>query len=311
MSDVEFDDEISNFSGDDDSFVDMNKSKFTKKNKKNNKDDDIEAEQDEEGSESEEEEDDDLEEDNSEMSDDDISEFDDDDLNSDILEELSDFEDDEDELPSKKNKNKQTNKQNAKTNNKIVQNVKDIDYDSDASDDSDEENYKNNGFLSGNKYLKKFSEVIVNDFIAEHHPECVKINSAEAEAMSVIVRNSDGFIIDPKHKSSPILTKYELTSVLGIRTSQLASNPVSFLPKDKLPENLIDPFAIAKLEFSMGVLPFLIKRPFGNNTFEIWKLSDLKVLSDLMLNLEMASKISDISKQKQPKQPTSQMMSKK
>lgn len=293
MSDTEFDDELSNFSDSDNSFAELNNSRFTKKNKKSNNNNasnnDHDPEQDEEESESD---------DENENEDDDL-----DDLNSDILDELSDFDDEDDEdddMPSKKkNKNKQPVKQNTTNNNKLAQNIEAIDdYDSDGSDDSDEENYRTNGFLSGNNYLKKFNKDIINDYIAEHHPECIKINHTEASALSTINKNSDGFIIDPKHRTTPILSKYELTRILGIRASQLATNPTSFLPKDKLPNNLIDPLEIAKLEFTMGKLPFLIKRPLGNNKFEIWKLSDLKVLSDVMLNLESLSELTENANKK-------------
>jgi DNA-directed RNA polymerase subunit K/omega len=76
-------------------------------------------------------------------------------------------------------------------------------------------------------------------------------------------------------QTAPIITKYELTNVLGIRATEIANGIESFVDTDKL--NLSDPFEIAKYEFKKGLIPYIIVRPLPNgNMVEYWRLSDLQ-----------------------------------
>ena len=76
-------------------------------------------------------------------------------------------------------------------------------------------------------------------------------------------------------QTAPIITKYELTNVLGIRATEIANGMDSFVNTDEL--NLNDPFEIAKYEFKKGLIPYIIVRPLPNgNVVEYWRLSDLQ-----------------------------------
>ena len=80
---------------------------------------------------------------------------------------------------------------------------------------------------------------------------------------------------DPNHKSQPFLTQYEKTRILGFRTNQLAQGA---LPYVAVPEHIRNPIDIAKMELEQRRLPFIIKRPMPDGTFEYWRLSDLMIL---------------------------------
>jgi DNA-directed RNA polymerase I, II, and III subunit RPABC2 len=77
---------------------------------------------------------------------------------------------------------------------------------------------------------------------------------------------------DPNHKSQPFLTQYEKTSILGFRTNQLAQGALPFVA---VPKHIRNPLDIAKMELEQRRLPFIIKRPMPDGTYEYWRLSDL------------------------------------
>jgi DNA-directed RNA polymerase subunit K/omega len=74
------------------------------------------------------------------------------------------------------------------------------------------------------------------------------------------------------YKTTPVLTKYEKTRILGQRSNQIinGSKPMIQNPEDY--HN--NPYDIALQELKQKKIPFIIKRPYGN-TFEYWKLEDL------------------------------------
>jgi len=136
-------------------------------------------------------------------------------------------------------------------------------------EDDDEDEFNEN-------YLEKFDSELVKNYIAEFHPECFNHNYDEISKMSIVIRNSDGIIIDPLHKTIPYLTKYEKTRVLGQRAKQIETGSKPFV---KIPENIIESHIIAELELKEKKIPFIIKRPIPGGGFEYWKLNDLEVIS--------------------------------
>jgi DNA-directed RNA polymerases I, II, and III subunit RPABC2 len=79
---------------------------------------------------------------------------------------------------------------------------------------------------------------------------------------------------DPNHRSPPFLTLYERTKVLGARANQIAQG---WPPYVTVPDYVTEPLEIAKLELEQRRLPYIIKRPMPDGTFEYWRLSDLMV----------------------------------
>lgn len=107
------------------------------------------------------------------------------------------------------------------------------------------------------------------------HPETV-VDYAETIIPKVPLQTAppDG-ATDAKHQSPPFLSVYERTKILGTRANQLADGARPFIP---VPEYVTNTLDIAKLELEQRRLPFIVKRPMPDGTFEYWRLSDLMIL---------------------------------
>jgi len=143
-----------------------------------------------------------------------------------------------------------------------------------SSTESDSINYSDNIILS-NDNLHKFDKDVKTDYILQEHSETIKIDNVTLSKYLNITRDNNGNIVDNFHKTIPILTKFELTKVIGLRVKQLNTNSKAYI---KINENMNDNYIIANLELRQHMLPFIIKRPLPNNTFEYWKLSDLQII---------------------------------
>lgn len=137
------------------------------------------------------------------------------------------------------------------------------DDDDDDDDDADE------------NYLQKFDENLRKNVIADYHPEMVAHNYSEIEALSAVVRDENGVIIDPLHKTLPFITRYEKARILGERAKQINAGAKPFV---EVPANLIDGYLIALKEFEEKKIPFIVKRPLPGGGIEYWKFRDLEVL---------------------------------
>ena len=124
-------------------------------------------------------------------------------------------------------------------------------------------------------YLQKFDDEIKKSYVDTTHPEETSANYEEIKALSKVIRNKEGIIIDELHKSIPILTKYELTNVLGTRAKQINAGAQSYIDQ----KDIIDGYILAQIELKQKKLPFIIKRPMPNGGCEYWKVSDLEILS--------------------------------
>jgi DNA-directed RNA polymerase I, II, and III subunit RPABC2 len=100
-------------------------------------------------------------------------------------------------------------------------------------------------------------------------------NNEEIEAISRVVRDDTGVIIDPFHKSIPFITRYEKARVLGERAKQINCGATPFVEVDP---TVIDGYLIALKEYESKKIPFIIKRPISNCGVEYWHLEDLEDL---------------------------------
>jgi DNA-directed RNA polymerase I, II, and III subunit RPABC2 len=159
---------------------------------------------------------------------------------------------------------KPTQNKSAKTAQKPKRNLITIDDDDDDYDE-DEDNY-----------LQKFDSQLIKNYVDTFHPECFSHNYEEIAKMSVVVKNADGIIVDPLHRTIPYLTKYEKARVIGQRAKQLetGANPLV-----KVPESIIDGYIIAELELREKKLPFIIRRPIPSGGCEYWNLRDLELIT--------------------------------
>ena len=103
------------------------------------------------------------------------------------------------------------------------------------------------------------------------HPELKSINYKELLLLSKIKKDKDNNIIDSRHKTNPILSKYEKTKILGQRAKQIEEGHAPFIKVN----NIIDHYTIALMELEQNKIPFIIRRPLPNGTCEYWRVQDL------------------------------------
>lgn len=173
-----------------------------------------------------------------------------------------DDDDDDDEYDDEyDNNNKENdNNENSFSNNLYLINENEEFYDS----DSDEEDY-----------IEKFNENTSKETIMNYYPEHLQHNIDEIEKMSIVVRDANGAIIDPLHKTVPFLTKYERARIIGERAKQLEYGSKPFI---SIEQNEIDSYLIAEKEFYQKAIPFILKRPLPNGSCEYWKFKDLEIM---------------------------------
>jgi DNA-directed RNA polymerase subunit K/omega len=111
----------------------------------------------------------------------------------------------------------------------------------------------------------------------KHHPECV-LDYQETVIQKLPLKTIPPGSVegpDPNHKSMPFLTQYEKTRILGFRTNQLAQGALPYVAVPAHIRNVLD---IAKMELEQRRLPFILKRPMPDGSFEYWRLCDLMIL---------------------------------
>ena len=137
-----------------------------------------------------------------------------------------------------------------------------------SSDDEDE-------YLDDDNY-EKFDEHLVNNYIKQIHPESNYKTNEEMAILSVVERDPEtGIINDKYHTTTPIMTKYEFTRIIGMRISQLAQGAKPYI---RLKNHIVDYYIIAETELRLKKLPYIINRPLPNGRSEYWKISDLEIL---------------------------------
>jgi len=160
--------------------------------------------------------------------------------------------------------------------------------DDDDDDDNDDNNDDDLSEINGDddddnaeeSRYRKINQDFRRNYITETHPETNTHTEDEIHALAKVVRNKLGIIVDPLHRTVPILTKYEKTRILGIRTKQLNNGAEPFI-SSKLnisSEKIIDGYPIALKELEEKKLPFIIRRPLPGGGVEYWYLQDLEVL---------------------------------
>jgi len=119
-------------------------------------------------------------------------------------------------------------------------------------------------------YAKKSYDPL--SVLHRHHPECL-LDYSESVVQKLQLKSVG--TPDANHKSQPFLTQFERTRILGFRTNQLAQGARAFVT---VPPHITSTLDIAKMELEQRRLPFIVKRPMPDGTFEYWRLSDLMIL---------------------------------
>ena len=134
----------------------------------------------------------------------------------------------------------------------------------DSSDDED------------STFDNKFEIENINNYLINFHPESKQHNYDEIYALSKVTRNKDGVIIDKLHRTSPMLSKYEKTRILGQRAKQINSGNKPLINVDR---SVLDGYLIAEEELKQKKIPFIIRRPLPSGASEYWRVSDLEILN--------------------------------
>lgn len=110
----------------------------------------------------------------------------------------------------------------------------------------------------------------------QQHPEC-NLDYVEQVLPKLDVQYIPvgGDKLDTNHRTYPFLTTFERTKIIGLRANQLSKGAV---PLINVPKHITDVRDIARLELEQKRLPFIVKRPLPNGTFEYWRLTDLLLL---------------------------------
>jgi DNA-directed RNA polymerase I, II, and III subunit RPABC2 len=141
-----------------------------------------------------------------------------------------------------------------------------IENSSDEDDDDDEDD----------EVFEKIDQSRQENIIQNHHPELKTLNYEEIDTLCNVVRDTKGIIIDPLHKTLPILSRYEKARILGERAEQINSGAQPFI---EIESSMIDGYLIALKELEQKKIPFIIQRPLPNGGCEYWRLTDLEIIS--------------------------------
>ena len=110
----------------------------------------------------------------------------------------------------------------------------------------------------------------------QQHPEC-NLDYVEQVAPKIPLQivPPGGDKVDLNHRTYPFLTVFEKTKIIGLRANQLSKGASPYVA---VPKHLTDVREIARYELEQKRLPFIIKRPLPNGSFEYWRLNDLILL---------------------------------
>ena len=137
------------------------------------------------------------------------------------------------------------------------------DVDDESTDEEDEDQFQ------------KFNTNIGKNYILDFHPEKIIHNHEEVTKLSIVKRDKQNNIVDPFHKTTSILTKYERARILGQRAKQIDEGAS---PMVDVSSETLDGYIIALEELKQKKIPFIISRPLQNGGAEYWKIRDLEVL---------------------------------
>jgi DNA-directed RNA polymerases I, II, and III subunit RPABC2 len=177
---------------------------------------------------------------------------------------MDDDEDDDDDDETVITLNE--NDDNTSLNENLDDDDNSMNYTTDDDDDIDDDD---------ENYLQKITSNMKENIVNQYHPELNSHNYDEITSYTKIVRDNYNNIIDPFHKTIPILTKYERARILGQRAKQINSGAKAFVEIDK---NIHDGYLIASKELQEKKIPFIVRRPLPNGGSEYWKLEDLEII---------------------------------
>jgi DNA-directed RNA polymerase I, II, and III subunit RPABC2 len=141
--------------------------------------------------------------------------------------------------------------------------AQDYTYECDSEDSDDERR----------DHVCAFDPPNTDSFVENTHSQEKFVNFEEIKAKIAVQRDKDGNVSDGQHQTLPILTKYELTRVLGLRAKQINDGAPVFVDSE-----LTDGYLLAAQELRERKIPFILRRPLPTGQHEYWRLSDLEII---------------------------------
>lgn len=137
---------------------------------------------------------------------------------------------------------------------------------SDEEYDGDDKNDDDISYDDNNNYDNEFEE----EELKEEGEEEIDILDEEGKQNKKNSKEID----KEKRITTEYLTKYEKARVLGARALQISKNAPVMI---NLEPGEWNPLSIAEKELKDGKIPFIIRRYLPNNTYEDWKVNELKL----------------------------------
>lgn len=110
-------------------------------------------------------------------------------------------------------------------------------------------------------------EVMDEDYVKRVHPEIVFPDTKELEMILASYSAKEKPVI---RRSKPILSKYEATSIVGMRAQQIVQGSAPLIETD-----LENPIDVAMAELKAKILPIIVRRIMADGSAEYWRLSEL------------------------------------
>lgn len=116
------------------------------------------------------------------------------------------------------------------------------------------------------------------EFLTRHHPEIRLDYKEEVLAKLPLQSYPPNSGSDARHKTVPYLTPFEKTKIIGFRANQLSKGAQLLVTLSPNQKHITDVLELARIELEQRRLPFIIKRPMPDGSFEYWRLKDLLLL---------------------------------
>jgi DNA-directed RNA polymerase I, II, and III subunit RPABC2 len=121
------------------------------------------------------------------------------------------------------------------------------------------------------KLLRHHTEVFI-PYEEQVQAQLYTRTPGDQEATIAKIGFRDTVKLDSKHVTYPFLTNYERTKIISLRAGQISNGAKPYV---LVPDGVTDAYSIAKIELEAKRLPFIVKRPLPDGTFEAWQLADL------------------------------------
>ena len=98
-------------------------------------------------------------------------------------------------------------------------------------------------------------------------------NDIFIDSESKILNTNNKYVNNDERITKNKITKYEKVRIIGLRVKQLSSGAKPLIKHDNILK--LSPYEITMLEYENKTIPFKIRRPLPDDTYELWKFNEL------------------------------------